>query len=112
MTKEIKVGSLDTPVAPADKLIDTVQSANTDNRKAKSTNRTVQRPSQHELKSKHRTVLIKQKTDDYLKMLATIYGTSVNELVNQALDKFVAEQLQDKKISSKLKLLQEITNNK
>ena len=60
------------------------------------------------MKSKHRTMLIKPKTDDYLKAIATIYGTSVNEVINQALDAYVAIKLQDPEIGSKIKLLQEI----
>ena len=115
MAKEIKVGSLK-QVSPADSLLNTVQSkkpiTKAGNRRTKETNSTAQRSSQHVTKDKHRTILIKSKTDDYLKTLATIYGTSVNELVNKALDNYVSKQLQDEDISSKIKLLQEITIKK
>lgn len=108
MTKKIEVGSLthEMPKTQAEKLIDTV------NRKANETNKTTGTRSQHKakgsLKSKHRTILIKPKTDDYLKAIATIYGTSVNEVINQALDAYVAEKLQDPDIGDKIRLLQEI----
>ncbi len=82
------------------------------NRKADEPKTSIESRSQHKakgsLKSKHRTMLIKPKTDDYLKAIATIYGTSVNEVINQALDAYVAIKLQDPEIGSKIKLLQEI----
>lgn len=115
MAKEIKVGSLE-QVSPADSLLDTVQSkkpiTKADNRRTKETNSTAQRSSQHVTKDKHRTILIKSKTDDYLKALATIYGTSVNELINRALDGYVSKQLEDANLKKKFDLLQQITIKK
>lgn len=114
MTKKFNF-DLDQP-STADDLLNTVQKkvpvAEISNRRARRTNSTAQRSSQHATKDKHRTILIKSKTDNYLKTLATIYGTSVNELVNKALDDYVSKQLQDEDISKKIKLLQEITIQK
>lgn len=123
MTKKIEVGSLthERPKTQAEKLIATTEkpeqtradiSKKKINRKADesktSTESRSQRKAKGSLKSKHRTMLIKPKTDDYLKAIATIYGTSVNEVINQALDAYVAIKLQDPEIGSKIKLLQEI----
>ena len=126
MTKKIEVGSLthERPKTQAEKLIATTEKpeqtrANINKKKIDSVNRKADEPktsiesrSQHKakgsLKSKHRTMLIKPKTDDYLKAIATIYGTSVNEVINQALDAYVAIKMQDPEIGSTIKLLQEI----
>lgn len=123
MTKKIEVGSLthERPKTQAEKLIATTEkpeqtradiSKKKINRKADesktSTESRSQRKAKGSLKSKHRTMLIKPRTDDYLKAIATIYGTSVNEVINQALDAYVAIKLQDPEIGSKIKLLQEI----
>lgn len=92
MTKEIKVGSLE-QVSPSDSLLNTVQSkkpiTKAGNRRTKETNSTAQRSSQNATEDKHRTILIKSKTDDY-----------------------VSRQLQDEDISSKIKLLKKITIKK
>lgn len=123
MTKKIEVGSLthERPKTQAEKLIATTEkpeqtradiSKKKINRKADesktSTESRSQRKAKGSLKSKHRTMLIKPRTDDYLKAIAMIYGTSVNEVINQALDDYVAIKLQDPEIGSKIKLLQEI----
>ena len=126
MTKKIEVGSLthERPKTQAEKLIATAEKPeqtradiskkkiDSVNRKANESKTSTEVRSQHKakgsLKSKHRTMLIKPKTDDYLKAIATIYGTSVNEVINQALDAYVAIKLQDPEIGSKIKLLQEI----
>lgn len=124
MAKKIKVGSLKPVKTPAEKLIDAMEKPeqariaiskeqkDSVNRKANETNKTAGTRSQHKaksnLKSKHRTMLIKPKTDDYLKAIATIYGTSVNEIINKALDGYVAEKVQDPDIGDKIRLLQEL----
>lgn len=122
MAKKIKVGSLEPVKTPAEKLIDAMEKPeqariaiskeHSVNRKANETNKTAGTRSQHKaksnLKSKHRTMLIKPKTDDYLKAIAMIYGTSVNEIINKALDGYVAEKVQDPDIGDKIRLLQEI----
>lgn len=124
MAKKIKVGSLEQVKTPAEKLIDAMEKPeqariaiskeqkDSVNRKADesktSTESRSQRKAKGSLKSKHRTMLIKPKTDDYLKAIATIYGTSVNEVINKALDGYVAEKVQDPDIGDKIRLLQEI----
>lgn len=119
--KEIKISSVAPAKTPAEKLIDATEKpeearANISKEKhssrTKQTNKSVGSRSQHKadrnLKSKHRTMLIKPQTDNYLKAIATIYGTSVNEIINQALDKYVADKLSDPEIGDKIRILQEI----
>lgn len=119
--KDIKISSVAPAKTTAEKLIDATEKpeearANVSTEKhssrTKQTNKSVESRSQHSanrnLKSKHRTMLIKPQTDNYLKAIATIYGTSVNEIINQALDKYVADKLSDPEIGDKIRILQEI----
>lgn len=119
--KDIKISSVEPVKTTAEKLIDATEKpeearANVSKEKhssgAKQTNKGVESRSQHKanhnLKSKHRTMLITPQTDNYLKAIATIYRTSVNEIINKALNQYVADKLNDSEIGDKIRILQEI----
>lgn len=112
MSKKVTVGSLDKPVSPAAQLANEVQKKPKVNRSTKKAETVLKSQSQHANKDKHRTILIKSETDQDLKALATIYGTSVNELINRALDGYVGKQLEDANLKKKFDLPQQITIKK
>ena len=101
--KEIKVANLEDNSA-AGKLLNAVET----NSQPKQVKRSVGRPSQQDTKDKHRTILIKSSDDETLKQLSTIYDTSVNEIINQAIEKYIKGQLKKSDVKEKLELLKKI----
>lgn len=104
--KEIKVANLEDNSA-AGKLLNAVETSK-GNSQPKQVKRSVGRPSQQDTKDKHRTILIKSSDDETLKQLSTIYDTSVNEIINQAIEKYIKGQLKKSDVKEKLELLKKI----
>lgn len=62
------------------------------NRKAKQTKTPA------ELRSKRKQILITPETDKQLNLVARIKGTSQNEIINEAINKYLKNQMQDREV--------------